>query len=74
MGLFFDLAFKAPQPDLLNNSRDVGPFGLEVNLLDGSFDNGYFCPTPENVKSVPGSINMQKSLKLLQPAFDQEKL
>jgi hypothetical protein len=23
---------------------------------------------------IPGSINMQKSLKLLQPAFDQEKL
>src|SRR5271165_211611 len=40
MGLFFDLAFEALQPDLLNNSRDVGPFGLEVNLLDGSFDNG----------------------------------
>ena len=40
MGLFFDLAFEALRPDLLNNSRDVGPFGLEVNLLDGSFDNG----------------------------------
>jgi hypothetical protein len=40
MRFVFDPAFKALQLDFFNNSRDIGPFCPEIDLLDGSLDDG----------------------------------
>ena len=34
------LGFEALKLDFLDDGRDIGLFRREINLLDGSFDNG----------------------------------
>jgi hypothetical protein len=37
---FLDLGFEALKLDFLDDGRDIGLFRREINLIDGSFDDG----------------------------------
>ena len=40
MRFVLDLVFEALQPNFLNDSGDIGLFCLQIDLLDGIFDDG----------------------------------